>query len=137
MKRLVKVLAVKEEEIVLIEQFRKQLNRNTVELPGGKIESGETPTEAAKRELREETGIIADEFSSLRSYINNDGTVEVNLFFTNKIERVEEQKLDHDESIVVQHYPSQLVLENIFTNKWDDIRLGIAFLIARKNGLLR
>lgn len=37
-------------------------------LPGGKIESGETPAEAAVRELEEETGIVTDDLIQLARY---------------------------------------------------------------------
>jgi ADP-ribose pyrophosphatase len=136
MKKLVKILAVKDEEIIVIEQFRETISKTTIELPGGKIENGETPVDAAKRELREETGITSKEFINLGTYVNSVGNVEVNLFFTNKVEKIENQKLDKDESIDVQTHPVQLVLDNISTNKWDDIRLGMAFLIARARGLI-
>ena len=36
--------------------FCKHRERNTYEVPGGHIEPGETPSEAARRELKEETG---------------------------------------------------------------------------------
>lgn len=38
--------------------FCKHRERNTYEVPGGHIEPGETPPEAARRELKEETGAI-------------------------------------------------------------------------------
>lgn len=38
--------------------FCKHRERNTYEVPGGHIEPGETPSEAARRELKEETGAI-------------------------------------------------------------------------------
>ena len=43
-------------------------------LPGGKIETGETPAEAAARELEEETGLVADELTYLARF-EKDGTV--------------------------------------------------------------
>lgn len=59
-----------------------------------------------------------------------------NLFFTNQIESTEKQSLDIDEVINVQFHPIPIVLDNIFSGKWDDIRLGMAFLIARGMGLI-
>lgn len=137
MKRLVKVLAVKNEHAIVIEQYRKRLNKNTIELPGGKIEHGETPVEAAKRELREETGVVSNEFIHLGTYIDSARTVEVNLFFTNTIEKIEKQDLDNDEYIEVQKHPLHHMLDNISTNKWEDTRLGMAYIVARGMGLIQ
>ncbi len=46
----------------------KHKNRNTWETSGGHIEQGETPIEAAKRELHEETGAIDFEIESICDY---------------------------------------------------------------------
>jgi ADP-ribose pyrophosphatase len=43
-------------EIVLIEQYRHGADVVTLEIPGGMVDAGESPIEAAVRELREETG---------------------------------------------------------------------------------
>lgn len=51
--KYVVIAALYKEKIVLC----KHKNRNTLEMPGGHIEPGETPTDAAIRELYEETGI--------------------------------------------------------------------------------
>lgn len=45
---------------ILVKQFRPPVGSYTIELPAGLIDDGETPAEAAVRELREETGLIAD-----------------------------------------------------------------------------
>ena len=50
-----------EDAILLIEQWRPVHKKNTLELPGGKVESGEAPEMAAMRELYEETGIKASD----------------------------------------------------------------------------
>jgi ADP-ribose pyrophosphatase len=55
------VLAFTEKkEIILVKQFRPALNHYTLELPCGSIDGNETPLEAAKRELYEETGYICE-----------------------------------------------------------------------------
>lgn len=47
-------------QVVLIRQFRHGIRRDTLEVPGGMIDPGESPEEAAVRELAEETGYTAD-----------------------------------------------------------------------------
>lgn len=51
------VLVLRGEEVLLVRQYRLLLDRISLEIPGGKAESGESPEEAAVRECREETGI--------------------------------------------------------------------------------
>jgi ADP-ribose pyrophosphatase len=46
----------KDNKIILAKQFRPGPNKIILELPGGKIEKGETPKQAIERELLEETG---------------------------------------------------------------------------------
>lgn len=54
-----------EDKVVLIRQFRHGTQANTTEIPGGMIDAGELPLEAAKRELREETGYTASKWVGL------------------------------------------------------------------------
>lgn len=52
--------AVRDGRICLVKQYRVALGRETLELPAGKIEAGETGESCAARELKEEAGIIAE-----------------------------------------------------------------------------
>lgn len=49
-----------EGELVLVWQYRFGSDELSLEVPGGVIDPGESPEEAARRELQEETGFVAD-----------------------------------------------------------------------------
>ena len=64
------IVAQKDENsILLVNQYRYPLKRTNIELPAGKLEIGENPDFAAKRELEEETGYCAKTWKSL-GFIN-------------------------------------------------------------------
>jgi len=52
------ILALKDENILLVRQYRLLINGLSYEVPGGKVNENETPEEAACRECLEETGVL-------------------------------------------------------------------------------
>jgi 8-oxo-dGTP pyrophosphatase MutT (NUDIX family) len=54
-----------EKEVVLVEQYRYGIEAPTLEIPGGMVDAGENPREAAERELLEETGYVAESWETL------------------------------------------------------------------------
>ena len=60
MKRVVAALIVKDDLILACQRTRHQPMPLKWEFPGGKIEEGEQPRDAMRRELEEELGIAAD-----------------------------------------------------------------------------
>lgn len=59
--------------VVLVRQWRQPVGGFTLELPGGGVDKGKDPREAARRELLEETGYRAEDLSHLVSVRTSPG----------------------------------------------------------------
>jgi ADP-ribose pyrophosphatase len=59
------VVAVTDDDVLFVEQYRPTIRHEQLELPAGIVEAGESYTTAAERELREETGFAASSLSLL------------------------------------------------------------------------
>jgi ADP-ribose pyrophosphatase len=71
------VAVTPEKKVVVVKQFRFGVAKTTVEIPAGIIDEGETPEQAALRELKEETGYTSttwkylDWFEANPAFLNN------------------------------------------------------------------
>lgn len=60
-------------EIILVKQYRKAVENSLLEIPAGKLEINEEPKETAIRELKEETGIIAENLEYICEFYTSPG----------------------------------------------------------------
>jgi ADP-ribose pyrophosphatase len=94
----------KDNKIVLVEQYRKPLEKSIIEIPAGKVEKGEQPELTALRELEEETGYTARELSFVTSFYTSPGFADelMQIFITDELEQLESPvEKDEDEFIEV------------------------------------
>lgn len=102
-------------EIVLVEQFRYGIEQPTLEIPGGIVDSGESPLESAGRELLEETGFGSDQWSSLGKVSSNPAILDnyTHIYLAENCRRIQPQNLDEHEHIKVHIIPFDDFLQQI------------------------
>ncbi len=113
------MMAVDEKDrILLVKQFRLPAQRKLWELPAGRLDPGESPLAAAKRELREETGYAAKRWVKLGSFWASPGYVaeKMNVFLALELTAGEQQMMD-DERIEMRWFGHREVAEQIQTGK--------------------
>lgn len=104
----VSVLALDEaDDAIVVEEYRHGAGVVALGTIGGGVEPGESPADAAARELLEETGFVSDDFIHLGATWANFGshTNRVHHFLARGCRRTAEQSLDDSESIAVHVLP--------------------------------
>jgi ADP-ribose pyrophosphatase len=61
------------DEVLLVKQFRKPVEKELLEIPAGGIDPGETPEDAVRREMREETGFLPRKVARLGGFYSSPG----------------------------------------------------------------
>jgi len=61
------------DNILLVKQFRKPVEKELLEVPAGGIDPGETPEDAVRREMREETGFLPQKVAKLGGFYSSPG----------------------------------------------------------------
>jgi ADP-ribose pyrophosphatase len=70
----VAIVAVdRREQVVLVRQERPAVGGTVLEIPAGVLEAGERPVRAARRELKEETGLHRGEWAELAAIVTSPG----------------------------------------------------------------
>ena len=99
MKRVVAALILKNGKVLVCQRTRHQSMPLKWEFPGGKIEDGEQPRDALRRELEEELGIdaqIGEEVARIRHDYKNGGAVELRFYVVNEYTGEMENRIFRD-----------------------------------------
>lgn len=116
-KPAVVIIALDEEEnVLLVRQYRKAIDKVLVELPAGKMEAGEDPLTSAHRELREETKFDAREMEFLFDSFASPGyTNEVMNYFLATDLYFSPLEQDADENVEMIKVPLKTIINEIDT----------------------
>ena len=100
----VNVIAITEDgQFVMERQYRHGLGKTCFEIPAGVMEKGETPLEAAKRELMEETGYGEGEWTNIMNVSGNSSTTNniSHCFVAKGVKKISGQHLDSTEDLEI------------------------------------
>lgn len=125
--------------ILVTRQYRHGNGQITLEVPCGQIDPGETPLEAAKRELLEETGCTAQNYEAIGAYYANPARQNNRLhcFIAIEAEETQAPQFDQDEYIEHEFITPEELLGLIDTGEFVQAYHVAAVLQAfRKRGLL-
>ncbi|PTL16968.1 ADP-ribose pyrophosphatase [Staphylococcus gallinarum] len=114
-------------EIILVRQFRKPAEKTMLEIPAGKLESGEDRIEAAKRELEEETGYIADHLQLIYEMYGSPGfsNEKLSIYFAKDLKKGH-MNLDDDEFIELDRVHINEISDLLKSGSLEDSKTIIA-----------
>ena len=124
--------------VVLVRQYRKAVEMEMLEIPAGKLESGEDPAACASRELQEETGYHAVQVIPLTSILPTPGYCSevLHLFFASQLTAGESHP-DEGEYVETVLLPIEECLDMIGDGRIRDAKTVAGILLAARKAECR
>jgi len=119
--------------ILLVRQYRLPARQYLWELPAGSLDEGEKPLQAAKRELKEETGCSAKTWKKLVTFYPSPGFVaeKMTIYLATDLTCGEAEPME-DERIETRWFPSKEVQRMILDNEIQDAKTMIGYFLWKK-----
>jgi len=127
-----------DDDVILVEQYRHGLGRASLELPAGVIDGNETPLEAARRELREETGYEAEAWKPISVIAPEPArsTHRAHFFVAFGVRSAGPAQPEASEVIAVHRRPLRSLMSEIESGRMVHAAHIGAVLLAAKRGLV-
>lgn len=110
-------------KVVIARQFRCGPELIMDELPGGMVDPGETPEQAARRELREEVGYQSENISYLgKAYVNAWASTAHHYYFALDVQKVGTNEPEEFEEIEIDEITIDQLIENSLYARMTDAR---------------
>lgn len=97
-----------EGNVRLVRQYRDAIGQQLLEVPAGKLDHGEDPADCARRELREELGLVAGSLTVLTSFYSSPGFCDeiLHVYLAEDLTQ-EQEDYDHEEFIEPEERPME------------------------------
>ena len=120
-------------KICLVKQYRYGPRKEFYEIPAGKLDKNESPEDCARRELLEETGLLAGEMIFLTNVYPAIGfcNEKMWIYYAKNLQQ-SEKKLDKDEFLEIIHLKFETALDWVWKGKIVDVKTIIGILWANK-----
>ncbi len=119
--------------IYMVRQFRKPIDMESLELPAGKLDSGEEPEVCAARELKEETGLEAEKLEYITGVHTTPGFSNeiLHLFLATGLTEGDSNS-DEDEFISCEKYHINSLVDMVYNRQITDAKTIIGILMAER-----
>lgn len=120
-------------ETMIVEQYRYPLKTTFIEFPAGKMDPGEDSLTTAKRELLEETGLIAKKWDLLTLIHPVIGySDEVIYLYLARMVQQSKRTQQSGENLILKKVSFQWLFQRLVTNELTDVKTQIALFWAEK-----
>ena len=126
------ILAIVDDDVLMVRQYRHPTGQDLLELPAGTLEKGEDPAHCAARELEEETGYRPERVSELgRFYATPGYGSEIFYLYLAEGLTPTAQKLDDDELLDIERIPFDDAIASCFDGRIVDAKTALTLLLLK------